>query len=114
MRLDTLMSQLLQLGLRMLLTPELPKVPLAGRANAAVLKLVKKVRWPAGRFGLPTMSGRAPSVEPVMSAPSEVLKPGVNGVPDMAAVTPDNCQLPKTWSSNLLFSFLPRLGMSQV
>src|ERR1051325_2826599 len=112
MRLEMLKSQLLQAGLRRIPGPALPNVPCAGRANADVLKFCEKLRWPDGSFGFPITCMVEPSVEPVMSAPSEVLKPGVNGVPDMAAVIPESCQLPKTAPAKRLFSLLPGFGRS--
>ena len=48
-----------------------------------MLKFFWNVRWSFGRFGSPITVMTEPSCEPVMSWPSEVLKPGWNGVPLM-------------------------------
>jgi len=47
-----------------------------------------------------------------MSRPSAVLKPGVNGAPEMNEVIPLICQLSTTQPSGFAPSLAPRLGRS--
>ena len=78
------MSQLLVPGRRITSLGALPKVPLAGSANAAGLShwivpvspllSVTGLRSPLESVGLPTMTSRASSPPPVMSAPVVVVK----------------------------------------
>jgi hypothetical protein len=87
------MSQLVMPGPRRIFTPALPKSRRAGRAKASLLKFLKNVRSPLGSAPTPTTLIRAPSLDPVVSCPSTVLKPGVNGAPLMNEGMPLSYQL---------------------
>src|SRR5438270_13051134 len=91
------MSQWFVRGPRRLYLPALPRVPFAGRANAAVLKKRDSPRSLLGITELPVTSGRAVSVgDPVMSAPSVVVSPTPSGAPLTKLVIPVSCQLSNT------------------
>ena len=77
-----------------------------------MLKLRKKVRSLFGSAAGPITLIRAPSLDPVMSAPSVVLKPGVNGAPLMNEVMPLSCQLSRIQPAAFHPVFLPILGSS--
>src|SRR5438045_9290149 len=106
-------------GPYMILTPALPNDPTAGTENANGLKYFTpcgRPGVPSGTFayGFPTTSIRAPLVGvPVKSTLLVVLKPGVNGEPELIPVIPEKFQPSVIALTTLLcVSFLPICGTS--
>src|SRR6266511_4235391 len=112
------MFQLLIPGPRATTDPALPRSPIAGRANAAVLNQRSKVRSLAGSSGLPTTTGRQPSPPPVRSIAGvrllvsrpefEVTDPEPaydqkSGAPLYIFIVPLNCQSSSTFLTSALF-----------
>ena len=90
----------------------LPNVPFAGRAHTDVLKKRSNVFWLFDSLGSPVTTMRAPTADPVMSAPSLTLNDGVKGEPLTSVVMPLSCQLSATIPSALDLNLSPSLGRS--
>src|SRR5262249_29845895 len=107
-------SQLLTPGPRITSFGALPNVPLAGRANASVLKKRVKARSPLDTMGLDSTTARTPSPPPAMSAPSVVDRPIPSGTPLWKMVIPESCQRSRIAFATGLPIREPGLGKSQV
>src|SRR5450759_5308209 len=90
-----------------------------GGMNTDVSKAWYWFRWSTGIMGLPRITCRAPSAEPVMSGaglavvvPVQEQQPIEVRLALCSAVIPEMLQLSVTMPSSLLFMRLPSLGIS--
>src|SRR5438552_10790105 len=124
MFLNSVTSELVTPGPRIMSFGELPASPRAGREKAATLNHCVRLRSPDGRFGSPITFGtrlpaatpvaRATSPPPVMSAPSEAVHVTFTGVPLASVVRPESCQLSSTARAKRLLQRALARGRSHV